>query len=189
VGNPMAHSKPKAVPSPRESHGERVAAGRMRGALRDALQLRWPLIRRCAPPSPRCAGRRKNCIHAVRNCTQHSKPEAVPSPRASHGERVAAGRVRGALRDALQLRWPLIRRCAPPSPRCAGRRETPVAMTVKSGEKSREYLLMPAPAPASPTAAASMTASARSREPGSPLHAAYACRYPDPRHRSVANRC
>ena len=30
-----------------------------RGALREALRLRWPLIRRCAPPSPRCAQRRK----------------------------------------------------------------------------------------------------------------------------------
>jgi hypothetical protein len=36
----MLHSKPKDVPSPRASHGERVAEGRERGAFRDALRLR-----------------------------------------------------------------------------------------------------------------------------------------------------
>ena len=54
---------------------------------------------------------------------RRASPKMFPLPvlRAGRGWR---SRARGALRHALQLRWPLIRRCAPPSPRCARRRET-----------------------------------------------------------------
>ena len=51
------------LPVPRTGRGLPQA---QRGALRDALRLRWPLIRRCAPPSPRCAERRKLHQHCSR---------------------------------------------------------------------------------------------------------------------------
>ena len=134
-------------------HQVALRAAAVFGMTARCVVRKAPLIRRFAPPSPRDAGRRRAV--ALR---------FVPSPRASRGERVPEGWVRGAFRDALRLRSPLIRRCAPPSsgpraqrsgvhrrasqwlantplhPRCAERRNTtPVDSVVAAGETRAVY--------------------------------------------------
>ncbi len=65
------------------------------GCSSRSVAAAWPLIRRCAPPSPPQAGRRTS-----------GSVRCLPSPRAAHGEKVAEGRMRGALREASQVPGP-----------------------------------------------------------------------------------
>ncbi len=60
----------------------------------------WVMLMKVVPLEKRI---RRRCL-SVEDSISHGKPNAVPSPRALHRERVPEGWVRGALRHALRLR-------------------------------------------------------------------------------------